>query len=69
MTDGYALIGRPDDALQWLRTAIDQGFINYPYLTEHDPFLEAISGDPRFRQMMDEVKPRWEAVVEWERGL
>jgi TolB-like protein len=64
---GYALLGRADDAFRWLRTAIDRGFINYPSL-ERDQFLGSLRDDPRFRQLMDEVRPRWEAVVAWERS-
>ena len=66
MAHGYVLIGRPDDALRWLRTAVGAGFINYPCLTEHDAFLGPLRADPRFGQLMDEVRPRWEAVVAWE---
>ena len=69
MADGYALLGRKADALRWLRTAIDHGFINYPNLTEVDEFLESLRGEPEFRTLMAELKPRWEAVIAWERGL
>ena len=69
MADAYALIGRNDDAVRWTRIAISRGFINYPFLSRHDPFLENVRGDPRFQQLMDEVKPRWEALVEQERDL
>ena len=66
MAEGCMLTERPDDALRWIRRAIDHGFINYPFLTRHDPFLPALRSDARFVQMMAEVKPRWEAVVAWE---
>ena len=65
---GYLLLGRKEDALRFLRLAIDRGFLNYPSLTEHDAFLERLHDDPAFRQMMEEVKPRWEALVEWEQS-
>jgi serine/threonine protein kinase len=64
---GYVLLGRLDDALRWLRTAVGGGFIHYPCLTEHDAFLGPLRADPRFGQLMDEVRPRWEAVIAWER--
>ena len=64
--DAYALIGRPDDALRWLRFAIDRGFINYPFLVEHDPFLGDVRRDERFRALVEPVRPRWEAVIAWE---
>jgi serine/threonine protein kinase/tetratricopeptide (TPR) repeat protein len=63
----YALIGRREDALRWLRKAVRHGFINYPFLAEHDPFFGDLRADPGFRQILTQVKPRWEAAVEWER--
>lgn len=29
-------------------------------------FLESVRGEPEFRALMDELEPRWEAIVEWE---
>jgi serine/threonine-protein kinase len=63
--DAFMLIGRREDALRWVRRAIDRGFINYPVLSQYDPFLADLRSDPRFVQMMDEVKPRWEWMVRW----
>ena len=65
--DAYALIGRRADAIHWVRAAIEHGFINYPFLAEHDPFLAEVRDEPAFRQLLAEVRPRWEAIVEWER--
>jgi eukaryotic-like serine/threonine-protein kinase len=69
VAEGYALLGRSDDALRWLRASIDRGFINYPHTMDHDRFLDNIRKDPRFAALMSEVKPRWEAIVAWERKL
>ena len=44
LAEGYALIGRRDDALDWFRRAAQQGFINYPFLAG-DPFVESLRGD------------------------
>jgi serine/threonine protein kinase len=66
VADAYALIDRRGDALRWVRAAVDRGFINYPFLAEFDPFLGNVRSDPGFKQLLAEVKPRWEAVVEWE---
>ncbi|HEX3231074.1 MAG TPA: AAA family ATPase, partial [Pyrinomonadaceae bacterium] len=62
LADGYALIGDHDAALRWLRTAVAQGFINYPYLATRDPFLANVRSDPRFAELMRGVKARWEAL-------
>lgn len=56
-----ALAQQDDLALDWLTTAVDQGFINHPLLTQFDPFLERLHGDPRFETLMERVKREWEA--------
>ncbi len=63
---GYALLGRRAEALEWTRKAIECGFTNYPCLAEYDPFLAPLRSTPEFMALMDSLKPRWEAVVEWE---
>jgi serine/threonine protein kinase/tetratricopeptide (TPR) repeat protein len=57
---GYALIGRRDEALHWLREAVGQGLINYPALSG-DPLLESLRGDAEYEALMDRVKQRWQA--------
>ena len=57
IADAYALIGRNDDAVRWTRIAVGRGFINYPSLSRHDPFLETVRSDPHFQELMAEVKP------------
>ena len=69
MAGAYALIGRTDDAIEWTRIAISRGFLHYPFLSSHDPFLESVRADERFESLMINLRPRWEAVVEWERSL
>ena len=44
--------------MDWLRKAVAHGFINYPFLAEHDPFLGDLRAEPGFRQILSEVKPR-----------
>jgi tetratricopeptide (TPR) repeat protein len=61
LADGYALIGHRDEALRWLRKAVDQGFINYPYIAEGDPFLDSIRGDAEFKELLEQVHRRWQA--------
>jgi hypothetical protein len=50
--------------MRWLRTAVAQGFINYPYLETRDPFLVNVRTDPRFAELMREVKKHWEALAQ-----
>ena len=44
------------------------GFINYPFLAEHDPFLASVRPKPAFQALLAEIKGRWESVIAWERG-
>lgn len=67
IADGYALLGRKDDAIRWMRIVIDCGYINYTCLSQHDPFLESVRAEPEFQAMMDDLRKRWEAVPESDR--
>jgi TolB-like protein len=69
IADGFAAIERHDEAIAWTRTAVRRGFINYPFLSRHDPFLEAVREHPRFQELLTEVKPHWEAAGAWERSV
>ena len=57
---GYAAAGMPDRAIHWLSVAVDRGFINYPFLARHDPFLKPLRTDSRFQQLLTIVRERWE---------
>jgi len=56
----FAIIDEKTEALNWLENAVNKGFINYPFLTEHDPFLINIRGEQRFKKLMERVKFEWE---------
>ena len=55
----YALAGKTDQAVTWLRTTADSGMPNYP-LFDRDPYLNLIRKEPAFTQFMTELKTRWE---------
>jgi serine/threonine protein kinase/Flp pilus assembly protein TadD len=57
---GYAIIGEKEKALDWLENAVNWGFINYPFLSEYDPFLDNIRNEARFKLLMEKVKIEWE---------
>ena len=57
---GYTAAGMPDRAIHWLSMAVDRGFINYPFLARHDPFLKSLRTDSRFQQLLTIVRERWE---------
>jgi hypothetical protein len=56
----YAMLGDREEALYWLETAVDHGFINYPYLSQNDPLLAKLKDEPRFKNLMDRVNYEWE---------
>ena len=55
----YALLQRPDSAVQWLRQVAAGGFPCYP-LFEREPFLDNARTDPAFVAFMREQKAQWE---------
>lgn len=57
----HALAGDPDGAVRWLRVAVERGFINYPYIATHDPIARRLDTHDGFRQLLQEVRRRWEA--------
>jgi tetratricopeptide (TPR) repeat protein len=60
VADGFALLNDKDEAFDWLEHAVDTGFINYPLLSEHDPYLENLRSEERFKKLMERVKHEWE---------
>lgn len=62
LADGYALIGRRDEALRWLRVAV-AGFVHYPFLATQDAFLESLRGDAEYEALMQQVQRRWQAFA------
>ena len=52
------------EALDWLENAVRLGFINYPFLNQHDSFLENVRGEERFKKLMERVKYEWENFEE-----
>lgn len=57
----YALVDERNAALDLLENAVNKGFINYPLLVHGDPLIRNVRGEPRFAQLLDRVRPRWEA--------
>jgi TolB-like protein len=63
-TLGFALLGEKDEALDWLENAVNRGFINYPFISNHDIFLDNIRNEERFKKLMERVKYEWEHFEE-----
>lgn len=60
LAQGYAMAGVPERAVHWLAIAVDRGFINYPFLARYDPFVETLRTDPRFQELLEVVRKRWQ---------
>ena len=60
--DSYALMGLKEESIEWVENGVNciTAFINYPFLSELDPFLENIRGEERFKKLMERVKYEWE---------
>ncbi len=54
----YAVMKKPDPALQWLQAAADDGFPCYA-LFENEPYLNSLKQDPRFVTLMTKLKKQW----------
>jgi TolB-like protein len=60
LAEGFALMGERESAIQWLTVAIERGFINYPFLSRHDPAFEALRSDSAFTALLETARQRWE---------
>jgi serine/threonine-protein kinase len=54
--------GQRDEALHWLRKAIQIGNDNYPLLRDSSK-LAALRGEPAFVELLEDQRVRWEARV------
>ena len=59
--DCFALVNERDAAIDFLECAVRSGFINAPWLSEHEPFLAGLRAEPRFDRLMERVRAAWEA--------
>ena len=56
----FAMLGDFNEAIDWLEHAVNVGsFINYPYMSQHDPYLIRMKGNPRYDKLMEHVKEEW----------
>ena len=54
----YAALQEPDEAVEWIEAAADDGFPCYPYF-ERDPNLDGLRGYPRFVDLMSQLQKQW----------
>jgi hypothetical protein len=59
IASAYALLNKPEQAVQWLQTAADDGFPCYP-LFANDSNLKGLRGDEGFIAFMAKLKQQWD---------
>ena len=55
----HALLGEKEEALAWLRRAVEVGNHNYPWF-QKDKNYDSLRGDPEYQRTMEEVRRHWE---------
>ena len=55
----HGAIGADEDALRWLETAADAGFV-YPVLAERHPAFDGVRETPRYVAVMSRIEARLE---------
>jgi len=55
----YALLGKRDQAIAWLKHAVELGDHEYPYFA-NDRNFASLRNDPEYQRIMADVKQRWE---------
>jgi thioredoxin-like negative regulator of GroEL len=61
MADSFALVGETEAALDAVERMIALGIVNYPFLAQHEPFLSGLRSEPRFHELMEQARVRWNA--------
>jgi serine/threonine protein kinase/tetratricopeptide (TPR) repeat protein len=61
MADSFALVGETEAAIDSVERMVQLGIVNYPFLAQYEPFLASIRSEPRFHQLMEQARQRWNA--------
>ncbi|HEY6937421.1 MAG TPA: protein kinase [Terriglobales bacterium] len=58
----YALLGERDEAMVWLKRAVELGNQNYPWF-QRDKNWDKLRNDAEYQQIMAQVRRQWEQVT------
>jgi serine/threonine protein kinase/tetratricopeptide (TPR) repeat protein len=61
VADCFALVNETDASIDFLERAVESGFINAPWLSKYEPFLQSLRSESRFRCLMEVVRTAWMA--------
>ena len=61
----YALLGRNDDAIEWLRLSVADGTLAWALAWMADPAFDRIRDEPEFQQLLNEIEA--ELAIQLER--
>ena len=64
VSGAYIMLGDPEEAIYWVENAVEHGFINYPYLSQHDPLISKLNVESRFKKLIQRVRYEWEKFEE-----
>jgi predicted Zn-dependent protease len=64
LAEVYSLTGQSNEAIDLIERATRDIFINYPFFTRYDPFLDNLRGEERFKKLTEQVKYKWENFEE-----
>jgi len=56
IANALSLVEEMEEALSWLKRAVDWGFSNYKFLTEYNKFFEPLRSDPNFIAIIDQAR-------------
>ena len=60
MAQAQAALGRPKEAVRWLRRSTERGLLNYPFLSMRDPLIARIRGNEELESLLERVELSWE---------
>ena len=61
LSAAFAKLGEVDRAMEWLENGVERGFTNYAVL-ETDPFLAHLKDQPRFREILERARGKFEIL-------